>query len=296
MNQDNKSSSAVGMGAMKLSRRAFLASALSLPLVGGSLAGYMIFWEPEWYEVTEKHASIGRLKNALRILHLSDFHASEFVSLDTIASAVEVSLSLKPDLAVLTGDFITTDLSQEESYRAILSRISQRCPTFACVGNHDGGPWAILHNGYPSFEHVQRLLESSNIEFLFNRAVTAKVRGETLDIIGLGDYWSHHTRPEGLMEPVRSADRPVLVLCHNPDAKEVIRNFDWDILFCGHTHGGQLVIPLTGLRPFLPIKDKRFAEGLIPYDGRLVHVTRGVGNLHGMRFNCRPEISIVTVS
>ena len=87
----------------------------------------------------------------------------------------------------------------------------------------------------------------------------------------------------------------MIVLSHNPDSKELLKKYDWDLMCCGHTHGGQLVIPLIGFRPFLPVIDKSFPEGLLSWGKRHVHISRGIGNLHGLRFNCRPEISILNV-
>jgi len=279
-----------------ITRRAFLAGAIGLPFLGGAAAGgYMRLWEPDWYEVTNKEAKVKGIRKSVRVLHLSDFHASSAVPYDYIESAVEASLQLNPDLAFLTGDFITSDLQGEPTYRKILSKISNTCPTYACIGNHDGGKWAGSTYGYPTFELVQQLLEKSNVHLLFNRAESLQVNGNRLQIIGLGDFWSGDTKPQGLLYETRQQENPVLVLCHNPDAKATLRTYDWDIMFCGHTHGGQLVIPFLGLRPFLPVRDKRYAEGLLEYQDKLIHITRGVGNLHGLRFNCRPELSMVTL-
>jgi predicted MPP superfamily phosphohydrolase len=65
-------------------------------------------------------------------------------------------------------------------------------------------------------------------------------------------------------------------------------------MLCGHTHGGQCQIPFVGA-PFAPIQDLRFLEGLQPWNDRWIHVTRGVGNLHGLRFNCRPEVNLLNL-
>jgi predicted MPP superfamily phosphohydrolase len=66
-------------------------------------------------------------------------------------------------------------------------------------------------------------------------------------------------------------------------------------MLCGHTHGGQVVFPLVGpLR--VPVEDRRFIAGLYPWENRQLFVTRGVGNLHGIRMNWRPEISVLELS
>lgn len=85
------------------------------------------------------------------------------------------------------------------------------------------------------------------------------------------------------------------MLCHNPDAKDKLRASAWDLMLCGHTHGGQLRLPGIG-RPFAPVRDVRYVEGLRPWEGRLIHITRGIGNLHGLRFNCRPEINLLNLA
>jgi hypothetical protein len=63
---------------------------------------------------------------------------------------------------------------------------------------------------------------------------------------------------------------------------------------CGHTHGGQIVLPLIGA-PWAPVRDKRFIAGLYSWENRWIHITRGVGNVHGGRFNCPPEVSLLTL-
>jgi len=83
-----------------------------------------------------------------------------------------------------------------------------------------------------------------------------------------------------------------IVLAHNPDSKDYLGDFDWQLMLCGHTHGGQIAVPLLGA-PHAPIKDKRFIEGLNPWRDRFIYTTRGVGSLYGTRLYCRPEVSII---
>ena len=87
---------------------------------------------------------------------------------------------------------------------------------------------------------------------------------------------------------------PVILMCHNPDAKDILKPFFWNLMLAGHTHGGQFVVPFTKFAPFAPVADKSIVEGLHSWDkSRYIHVTKGVGNLYGLRFNCRPEISLI---
>jgi uncharacterized protein len=66
-------------------------------------------------------------------------------------------------------------------------------------------------------------------------------------------------------------------------------------MVCGHTHGGQIRLPLLGT-PFAPVIDMRYVEGLHPWNDRQIYITRGVGNLHGLRFNCPPQVSLLEVT
>ena len=66
-------------------------------------------------------------------------------------------------------------------------------------------------------------------------------------------------------------------------------------MLSGHTHGGQMRLPVMGT-PFAPVLDHRFVHGLGAWDDRWIHVTSGVENLHGMRFNCRPEVAMLTLA
>ena len=63
-------------------------------------------------------------------------------------------------------------------------------------------------------------------------------------------------------------------------------------MLSGHTHGGQVVMPITGANP-APVSDRRYVEGLKPWRDRWIHVSRGVGSIKGVRFNCRPEVTLL---
>ncbi|WP_309400761.1 phosphodiesterase YaeI [Cerasicoccus maritimus] len=283
---------------MRLTRKAFLATLLGAPFAGLAGLSYMHYLEPHWLEVTQRRVPLGKLRQPIRLLHLSDLHASDVVSLDYIERAIDLALEQNAQLACLTGDFITWSLDDPTRYAAILRKLSAAMPTYACIGNHDGGKWAGGTLGYSHFGRVQQMLTDAGVDFLFNEKRDIAIDGQTLTIAGLGDLWSGDAKPETVLAPAESAATatpPVIVLSHNPDTKTLLQPYQWDLTLCGHTHGGQLIIPFFGVRPFLPVKDKHFAEGLHHWDGRHLHITRGIGNLHGLRFNCRPEVSVLTL-
>jgi len=263
-------------------------------LAGGGL--YVRVVEPRWLTIGRHAVRLGQRHGAspLKILQLSDLHASQVVSLDFIGEAVRMGLELQPDLICLTGDFITRGYQHLEGYAEVLKPLAASAPTFACLGNHDGGLWAARRRGYPDSRRVREVLARAGAVLLHNSARTIRVRDCELRIVGLGDLWA------GEMQPLIAFTNPdpnaevTVVLSHNPDTKEYLKEYPWDLLLSGHTHGGQVKLPFIGA-PFSSVRDRRFLEGLREWDARWIHVTRGVGNLHGIRFNCPPEVSLLTL-
>jgi hypothetical protein len=218
------------------------------------------------------------------------------VSDELIDRAVSFGLAERPHMAVLTGDFWSRKPDDTAPLVRSLCRLSAVVPCFACAGNHDGGSWVAPWGGYPDLDPLRSMLDMAGVSLLHNASRTIEIAGRRIELVGVGDLWTDQFAPEAAFAGLGPATGvPRLVLCHNPDAKEALGGLDWDLLHCGHTHGGQMVVPFLGWRPFAPVRDRRYMEGLREWAGRPVFVTRGVGNLHGMRFNCRPEVSLVEV-
>lgn len=283
---------------MKLSRRAFLASACGAVAAAAGAGCYVRFVEPEWLDVTTKSARLPRAAAGVnvRVLHLSDFHASDAVPLALIRESVRLGLAAKPDLILLTGDFFTSICEDRAALAAALRPLSAAAPTFACPGNHDGGAWAARAGGYDDLGCLRDVLVRAGVTLLHNASAELTLRERRVQLIGVGDYWAGDCHPDFVFRHLASrAGALRLVLNHNPDAKDLFLAHDWDLMLCGHTHGGQCRLPLLGT-PFAPVRDKRYVAGLLPWHDRQIHITRGVGNLHGLRFNCRPEVSLLEIS
>jgi|APGre2960657505_1045072.scaffolds.fasta_scaffold14928_3 predicted MPP superfamily phosphohydrolase len=282
-----------------LSRRRLLTGAGFVGVTGAVGAAYTRLLEPRRLEVTHRTAPLGQANAApVKILHLSDLHASGCVPIEFIAHAIELGLAEKPDLVCLTGDFITKHFTRFADYADVLKPLAAAAPTFACLGNHDGGKWAArpIYGGYPDHAAVRKCLTASGAKVLLNQSHELTLRGRKLRIVGVGDLWSDEQRPVEAFGTVASdAETGVIALMHNPDGKEQLAAFPWHLALCGHTHGGQLRLPWLGT-PFAPVRDHRYVEGLHRWRDRWLHITRGVGNLHGVRFNCRPEVSLLTLT
>jgi predicted MPP superfamily phosphohydrolase len=275
-----------------ISRRRVLAGLTVPPLaaVGWSYA------ETRQLELDHRRISIAgwHASRQLRILHLADLHASKEVSLSHIDKAIELGLRERPDLICVTGDFISRKGDEFDAHRYVrsLSRLASAAPTYGVLGNHDGGVWSVKRFGLSDTVRVRDLLAKSRIELLHNRAERFGWGGHALQLVGVGDLWSNQVEPASAFNSV-SAGEPVVLLAHNPDTKDELGSrYPWDLMLSGHTHGGQLRIPYYGA-PFAPVFDHRYIEGLKPWNGRQIYITRGVGSTVPLRFNCRPQVSVL---
>lgn len=273
-------------------RRRILGLGAAATLTG---CAYPTLFELRWLETTHTRVPVpGHSSARARILHLSDLHASQFVPWSLIEEAVGTGLAGKPDLICLTGDFITDRQETDTArYVPILRRLSAAAPTFAVLGNHDGGSWAALRGGHADHRRVERLIEDARIELLHNRSLRLDLAQGRLSLTGVGDYWSYEVDASRAMQGA-TPSLTSLVLCHNPDAKELLRFHEWHLMLCGHTHGGQIMIPFEGPR-YAPVADKRYVSGLNAFGARHIYTTRGVGNILGVRFGCRPEVTLLDV-
>ena len=160
-------------------------------IVGGEVAAgaYPVLVEPRWLELTNTTIPGARgLRNPIRILHLSDLHASFLVPMPLIEQAIATGLEQRPDIICVTGDFISYrgDFDPEH-YIHLLSRLSRAAPTYAVLGNHDGGGWSAPRHGYPDHRIVEDMLARSGIRLLHNRPETIRIGNSDLAVVGVGD-------------------------------------------------------------------------------------------------------------
>ncbi len=275
-----------------MSRRRFLGG-VSFAALG--TFGYARFVEAEWLQTSHVPVSLsGERRPGLKLLHLSDLHASPVVSVDYINRALIRALEWEPDAICLTGDFITTHFDEDRRLTQALRRLAEAAPCHAVLGNHDGGEWARHYGGYADTTIVKALLRDAGVRLLENETVPLKCRDWKLNLVGVSDGWAGEMQPEQAFRPVDKTS-PTVLLSHNPDTKETLAKHDWQLLLSGHTHGGQLRVPILGT-PFAPVRDKRFVAGLHRWRNRWLHITKGVGTVYGLRINCPPELSFLTLT
>lgn len=269
---------------------------LALVFISGII--YAIKIEPHWIKIKTSEIQISNRmteQSEIRIVHLTDFHLSSDVSLDYLRSVFIQAAAQHPDIICLTGDYVTGEIIQKSEYINVLKILSSAAPTFACPGNHDGGIWARERGGSPNVEDIRLLIQSAGITFLENNVSEIKIGKSKLMLAGLGDIWAGRCFPDQVQESLDTAKVDLrIILTHNPDSKNQTKKLKWDLILAGHTHGGQFELPFVGT-PFAPVRDQKYVNGQYEYNGGILYVSPGIGNLHGVRFNCRPEISVLYV-
>lgn len=242
-------------------------------------------WEASRLECTTACLPASALEGAgpLKIALITDLHNNPGL----FEECIKILSQKKPDLIVFGGDFVQADARFMRTRWAVkgLRALAGIAPTYAILGNHD----------YEKQEQVERVFSTAGIPLLRNEAIDWQTpSGSTIRIIGLGDWNEGDEAPEQCMLPAGKEDKPVLLLSHDPESRWLLRRYDWDVMLSGHTHGGQLGIPFTNrcisFRSSMP-------AGLFGFEGgRQVYVSRGVGSIWGIRYFCRPEISIIEIA
>ena len=274
---------------MKKRNRVLLASALA---GAGALAAYAFLVEPRWLEVTRRKIHVRGLPHALeglRIALLSDLHAGGGTPLSLIRHACHETMQARPDLIALTGDFAADDAP---NFRAVLGAVAcldAPLGVFAVPGNHDY---------FVGIERWHREVDAHPvIENLTNRAVMRDVGGARLCVAGVDDFTFGRPSLESL--PPRESRDVTILLAHDPDQAERARREDdvVDLVLSGHTHGGQVRVPLIGAI-FNPARnDNLYEQGLRRRPWTQVYISRGVGTVHlPVRFLCRPEVAILELT
>jgi predicted MPP superfamily phosphohydrolase len=227
------------------------------------------------------------------LVQLSDLHIGPQVDDAYLDYWLRWTADLGPDLVVFTGDYMTSKRDEELGH---VARVLEHAPhgklgTFGIFGNHDYGE---TYGDRPVGDRLAKVLSGCGVTLLRNAA--ADVAGLTL--VGIDDLWGPLFREHWRVWPdlERSAERPTLVLCHNPDAvdRPIWSGYRGWIL-SGHTHGGQVKPPFL-TPPMLPVDNHNYIAG--EYDvgaGRRLYINRGLGHLLRLRFNARPEVTVFTL-
>jgi predicted MPP superfamily phosphohydrolase len=233
-----------------------------------------------------------RSARGLRIVQLSDLHIGNRLQGDDVARLVDEVNALAPDLIALTGDIFDYDPSFVADGVLRLDRLRARYGVYAVLGNHDA---------YTGIETVAAAFEASapNVRLLRKDVVRVPV-DFPLYVAGVDDpgmdWAANGLELDSLNDvaAIRPTDGPTVLLVHRPEAFPQASRLGFPLVLAGHTHGGQLALPIPGGRFNLARLVTEFHRGLYRVNGSTLYVNRGVGFAGpAIRFNCPREIATI---
>jgi predicted MPP superfamily phosphohydrolase len=267
----------------RLSRRTVL-QGLGAAAIGAAVgtAAHGFMYGRHHIEVTDRTLDVAGWPDALsglRIGFLTDLHRSATVSHQMIAGAVDLVMAGQPDVIVIGGDYVTNrDRRYVQPAADALARLSAPHGVFAVLGNHDDE------------REVSPALQAAGFAVLRDARTQIMVRGERIDIAGLR-YWTH--RMPDVARVVRGASPTLILLAHTPKRLAEATALSVPLLLCGHTHGGQIVLPGLGA---VAAHEFPVVAGAERRENTTVFVSRGVGTVYvPVRVNCPPEVAILRI-
>lgn len=267
--------------------------------------------ERRWFVLRHRTLPVlrGPAASTLRVLHLSDLH---LVPGDRrMARFVRAALAHGPDLAVVTGDILGHHDAIDDAV-GLLAAVSADRPAVAVLGSNDrNGPTVrnpLRYFAGPTRRHTGPRLDTERLvvglkeagwHVLRNERITLPTTAGDIDVVGLDDPHIGADSPEQIDWTPPPEPVPLrLGLVHSPytDVVERFADESFDVTLAGHTHGGQVRVPLVGAlvdNCDLPL---RMARGATQYSGRMwLHVSAGLGTSRfaPIRFACRPEATLL---
>lgn len=300
----------------EISRRSFLKGIGGAAALSGLALGYSALYADtekiELKETTLRYSSLPKDLIGFRIGFLTDLHLGGWVRTELIERSIAVIKESKVDLLLLGGDYLwvpdtfgdgTFDTfinksfngaSDEEIAEKIYTTLGSLIKSFSCphgiagvLGNHDR--WS-------SYDSYHRHLKPAGVSVLLNAVHEIKRGNSTLQIVGTEDLWTGVPHLPNL--PSINSSEFRLLLTHNPDFASWAyhsKAYPFHLALCGHTHGGQVKIPLIGALNY-NIRDARYGEGLVDYGDTKFYTSRGIGVVEvPLRVNCPPEATVLTL-
>ncbi len=259
---------------------------------------YGSFIEPQIIIVTRQSVPFPTAK-PLKIALLADIHVGPYKDAAFVRRLVDTTNDQLPDIILIAGD-LTFSEESDLSDLAPLQALSAPLGVFAVTGNHDAGRYLQLDMATPvtrqdRSDAVSETLESLGIRVLRNEHTTVRLGDTSIAIAGVDDIWSGHSNLDQALTGV-PADRPLILLAHQPDILLDTLSTRAHLVTVGHTHGGQIRLPWYG--PIGPVPGRlgrKYDQGVFAVGNRTqLAVTRGAGeSLLRSRFFAWPEVMLL---
>lgn len=275
---------------------------VSLSALGVGVFAYASLIERNWFAI-RRHTVPCLPPGAppLTVLHLSDLHLRE--GQRRKRRFLRSLARLEPDLIVGTGDFLGDERSAEATVDAMTSTKARLGAIFVLGSNDYYGPSPKnplrylkrkkgphtpkgVANPWP---HLVQGLEHEGWTFANNQAFEL----DGIDVVGLDD--AHIGRADLRVATARTHDGFRLAVAHSPDVAAALANLGYDLIVCGHTHGGQVCVPGYGALVTNCSLPRSMASGLHRFEGAWLHVSAGLGTsmYAPYRLACRPEVCVL---
>lgn len=282
---------------MPITRRKFLWSAAggAAGLAAVTAAGRL---EADHPEVERLDIFLPRLPgvfDGVTIAQLTDFHYDPHFTLLPIEAGVRIVGTLRPDIVVLTGDFVTAPLMGGlhrsskipgiDACAALLAGLHAPLGIFGVLGNHDE---------YYNPKRVIAPLNDAGIHILRNQVIPVERDGKRLWMAGINDVIFGEPDPGQALRSIPPGEATIL-LCHEPDFADDALQYAVDLQLSGHSHGGQVVLPVAGAL-YLPPMARKYPRGLRDLGKLAVYTSRGIGTVRvPLRLHCPPEVTLITL-
>jgi len=273
----------------------------AVALTGGAVvATEGVLLEPNESKLVRVEIPLSRCPAAfdgMTIAQLSDIHYDKYFSVVPLRRALTMVNDLRPDLIVITGDFITIPPFHDYFNNAkpaaaaidpcvqLLLQLHAPLGTFAILGNHDV-------DSDP--ERITAALQAASIPVLRNASIPLERSSARIWLAGVDDLGSGKPDMNATLKPVPKGEAIVL-LSHEPDYADEVAKYPVDLQLSGHSHGGQVRLPVLGA-PWLPDGAKKYPWGLRKVGPLTLYTNAGLGTIRvPVRLNCPPEITLFTL-
>ncbi|HEX8372301.1 MAG TPA: metallophosphoesterase [Chthoniobacterales bacterium] len=274
---------------MRLTRRDFIRKTLRATAATGLLYTLAEPWRVEVEKITIRLPGLPASFEGFRIVQLSDLHYLPFTTLAQIGDVVDRTNSLKPDLVVITGDFVTGGHKRVGELTPVLERLRAPHGVTGILGNHDKAAGAAS---------ITATLRKAGLEMLRNEGRELSHGGSSIFLAGVDSICGGGGYPD-LKKALaqRPPAKTTLLLAHEPDfADKVHAHASVALQLSGHTHGGQVCFPLVGAL-ILPAWGKKYWKGLYTVNRTQLYTNRGIGTTGApVRFGSLPEITEITLT
>src|ERR687889_30549 len=271
-----------------MTRREFLRWAGAASVVGvAGAAGYGGVFEAWDYELTETLVRVKDLPErfeGFRVVQVSDVHHGRLVPIEEVRRVVELANSARADMVALTGDYTTSLRRYVEPCAEVLADLRAPEGVWAVLGNHDHKTDGPL---------TRQALRRRGIEVLTNQNTELRRGADVLQLAGVDDWgWGK----ADFARAMRGVDtsRPSVLLSHEPMALDVPETRGVSLILSGHTHGGQIALPLVGAPAAYVWEHLKYLRGTYESDGTQLYVSRGTGVIGvPVRLGAPPEVAVI---